>query len=50
VVDSRAQLVAVEIGRRSGIAQQILRGVEGGMQIVNHPPASLQDGDRVRPL
>lgn len=50
VVDGRARLIAVEIGRRSGIAQQILRGVEGGMQIVNHPPASLQDGDRVRTL
>lgn len=50
VNNQRAELVAVEVGRRSGIHAQIIRGVAAGDVIINHPPAHLQAGTRVTSL
>lgn len=50
VNNKRAELVAVEVGRRSGIHAQIIRGVAAGDVIINHPPAHLQAGTRVTSL
>ena len=49
VVDQgRARLTPVELGRRSGLQQQILSGVEHNATVVVHPPANLTHGQRVR--
>lgn len=50
VTNGRAEQVAVEIGRRSGISVQITRGVSAGQTVINHPPAQLEHGTRVTSL
>ena len=50
VNNQRAELVAVEVGRRSGIHAQIISGVAVGDVIINHPPAHLEAGTRVTSL
>lgn len=47
VVDQRAYLQAVEPGQRSGLYQQISRGLEPGQRVITHPAADLSHGDRV---
>lgn len=48
VKQGRATLTAVELGRRSGLAQQIINGLDDGDMVVVHPPANLTHGQRVR--
>lgn len=50
VENGRAQLKQVTPGRRSGIYTQLVEGPAAGTEVVNHPPASLQHGDRVKAL
>lgn len=48
VRNGRATLTPVELGRRSGLHQQVLSGLDEGDTVVVHPPANLSDGQRVR--
>ena len=45
----RAQLTAVEVGRRNGLEARILSGLEPGETVIVFPPPELQEGDRVDP-
>jgi HlyD family secretion protein len=50
VVDgSRARLRHVEVGRRTGLAAQVLSGLEAGERVVVHPSDTLSDGARTSP-
>jgi HlyD family secretion protein len=49
VEDDRARLREVEIGRRSGLAAQILSGIDEGSIVVAHPGDAVSDRTRVRP-
>ncbi|MEA5445406.1 efflux RND transporter periplasmic adaptor subunit [Gammaproteobacteria bacterium AB-CW1] len=49
VVESgRAQLRAVETGRRSGLRTQITEGLEAGETLITHPGDRIEDGRRVQ--
>jgi HlyD family secretion protein len=45
----RARLTPVEIGRRAGLATQLLSGLAAGAQVVSHPDDTIRDGARVKP-
>ena len=47
-VDGRAVRYAVKTGPSSGTAVQAVEGLHGGEALIVNPPASLQDGSRVR--
>ena len=47
VADGRASLREVDIGRRSGLWTQILRGLDPGDVVITHPSDELADGVRV---
>jgi len=47
-VDGRAVRYAVKTGPSSGTAVQVVEGLHGGEALIVNPPASLQDGSRVR--
>lgn len=47
IVDGRARLTPVEIGRRAGLAVQVRAGLEPGEQVVSHPDDRIHDGVRV---
>jgi HlyD family secretion protein len=47
--DDRAVERVVEVGRRSGLAVQVLAGLEPGETIIVHPSDRVGDGVRVRP-
>lgn len=47
VADGKAVRRRVEIGRRSGLAAQVLAGVAEGERVVVHPDDRLHDGVRV---
>jgi len=47
-VDGRAVRHAVKTGPSSGTAVRIVGGLHGGEALIVNPPASLQDGSRVR--
>lgn len=44
----RARLRHLEIGRQSGLASQVLDGLEAGERIVTHPSEALADGAAIR--
>jgi HlyD family secretion protein len=44
VVDGRAQLRKVEIGKRQGLDAQVLSGLEAGERVVVHPHDTVVDG------
>lgn len=46
--EERAILKKVKIGQRSGIAVEILSGLEEGEQIINHPGSNVTNNSRVR--
>lgn len=48
VEDDRARLRHLEIGRQSGLASQVLEGLEAGERIVTHPSETLVDGAAIR--
>lgn len=45
---NEARLRRVEVGRRSGLTVQIVRGLKAGELVVTHPGAELRDGSAVR--
>jgi len=45
----RARLTPLEIGKRAGLATQVLSGLAAGAEVVSHPDDALSDGARVRP-
>ncbi|MEQ6917607.1 efflux RND transporter periplasmic adaptor subunit [Halomonas aquatica] len=47
VEDDRARLRQLEIGRQSGLASQVLSGIEEGARVVTHPGDALTDGAAV---
>ncbi|MDT8878007.1 HlyD family efflux transporter periplasmic adaptor subunit [Halomonas saccharevitans] len=47
VEDGRARLRHLKIGRQSGLASQVLEGLEAGERIVTHPGDALTDGAAV---
>jgi HlyD family secretion protein len=47
-VDGRAARYAVKTGPASGTTVQVVEGLHGGEALIVNPPASLQDGSRVR--
>jgi HlyD family secretion protein len=50
VVDGRAQLHEVKVGRSSGTETQILEGLKAGDQVILYPGSRVHPGDRVRPI
>jgi RND family efflux transporter MFP subunit len=50
VVDdgSTVRFRSVRLGRRWGMARELLAGVEPGSNVIKQPPEGLRDGDRVR--
>ncbi|MCF7990058.1 MAG: HlyD family efflux transporter periplasmic adaptor subunit [Thiohalocapsa sp.] len=48
VVDGRAALRDVEVGQRTGLAAQILDGVQSGEVVIDHPSDEVADGGRVK--
>ena len=44
----KARLRTVDVGRRSGLTDQILGGLKAGEIVVTHPDASLRDGSDVK--
>ena len=48
VVDDLAELKQVKVGHRSGLAAEILSGLEEGDLVVTHPGDNVEDGARVR--
>lgn len=49
VNSGRAELHIVEPGQRSGIATQVLSGIEEGETVINHPGDNIAPGVHVRP-
>jgi HlyD family secretion protein len=47
VRDGRGHLTPVEIGHRSDLTAEVLKGLEAGEKVVVHPPDGLEDGWRV---
>lgn len=47
VDNQRAQLREVDVGRRNGLIAQILRGLDEGDVVVNHPSDQVENGVRV---
>ncbi len=47
VENGRAALRQVEIGRRNGLAAQVLGGLEEGQRVIVHPSDAIADGVRV---
>jgi HlyD family secretion protein len=47
-VDGRAVPRAVKTGPSSGLSVRVDEGLHGGEDLILHPPASVQDGSRVR--
>lgn len=45
--DGRARLRILEIGRRNGIAAQVLSGLQAGDRVILHPSNRVQEGTRV---
>jgi HlyD family secretion protein len=48
IVDGRAHLRQVQIGRSSGIEAQILEGLKDGEEVILYPGDRIQEGQRVR--
>jgi HlyD family secretion protein len=48
VEGGRARMRSITVGRRSGLAAQILSGLSEGDRVIVHPPDAVSDGVRVR--
>jgi len=48
VADRRAKLVDVEVGRRSGLAAEIVKGIAEGALVVTNPDDTIRDGAKVK--
>jgi HlyD family secretion protein len=49
VEDGTARRRPVEIGRRTGLAVQIVSGLKEGERVITHPDDTVADGKRVQP-
>jgi HlyD family secretion protein len=47
VENGRAQVRAVQLGRRTGVEAEVLEGVRDGESVIVHPPDTIGDGVRV---
>jgi HlyD family secretion protein len=47
IVDGKARITQVEVGRRAGLTVHILAGLEPGEQVISHPDDQISDGVRV---
>nr|MBN2276464.1 efflux RND transporter periplasmic adaptor subunit [candidate division Zixibacteria bacterium] len=47
IVDNRAQMIVVEIGRRLGSETEIISGLEKGQKVILEPPGGMETGDKV---
>ncbi len=47
IIEGRARQRRVEIGQRSGLATQILSGLDRGETVISHPDEEIEDGTRV---
>ena len=50
VIDGRARLRLVKVGRSSGTETQVLQGLEPGQKIILYPGSRVRDGQRVTPI
>lgn len=50
VVDGRASLTKVKVGRSSGTETQILEGLTSGQEVIIYPGSRVRHGARVRPV
>ncbi len=50
IVDGRAQLRQVKVGRTSGVETQVLEGLKPGEQVILYPGSRVQSGNRVTPI
>jgi HlyD family secretion protein len=48
VVEGRASIRAVEIGRRNGLEAEVLKGLEAGDEVIVHPGDAIHDGVAVK--
>jgi len=48
VANRRAKLLDVEVGRRSGIAAEIVKGIAEGALVVTNPDDTIRDGAKVK--
>jgi HlyD family secretion protein len=48
IENKRARLRPVELGHKSGLRAEILSGLEGGEEVINHPDNSIEDNTRVK--
>jgi HlyD family secretion protein len=49
IANRRAKLVDVEVGRRNGLAAQIVNGIAEDAVVITNPDDGISDGARVRP-
>ena len=47
VVNGRAEHREIQVGERNGLIAQVLKGVEIGDTVINHPSDEIEDGRRV---
>jgi len=50
VVDGRAHLQALRLGRSSGTETQVLQGLQATDEVILYPGSRIKDGQRVRPI
>jgi len=50
LVDGKARLQSVKIGRSSGIETQVLEGLDSGAVVILYPSSRVADGQRVTPI
>jgi HlyD family secretion protein len=50
IVDGRAELRPVKVGRSSGVETQILDGLKPGEQVILYPGSRVQAGNKVTPI
>jgi HlyD family secretion protein len=48
IENGKAKLRAVDVGRRSGIAAQVLSGISEGAPVITHPDDEIREGIKVR--
>jgi HlyD family secretion protein len=48
VEGGRARLRKIEVGHRSGLAAEILSGLQEGATVIVHPGDTIADGTRVK--
>jgi len=49
IEDKRAKHRVVEVGQRNGLIAQIVKGLEQGETVINHPGDDVEDNTRIKP-